>query len=58
MVIRRVFVGFTGCVKGGMEERSRVRWDPRREQAGDPVGERRGEANGDVWFCDIVIVFV
>jgi hypothetical protein len=51
LVMRMVLVGFAGCVNGGMQERSRERWDARddaRERVlGDGAGERLGERAGD-----------
>jgi hypothetical protein len=49
-VMRMVLVGFAGWVNGGMQERSRDRWEAReeaRERFGDAVGERPGEAAGE-----------
>jgi hypothetical protein len=59
LVISIVLVGLAGCVNGGIDERSRVRWEPRREREGDMEGERPGETLGDVWsnICDGVVCF-
>lgn len=60
-VIRRVLVGFAGCVNGGRQDRSRLRCEPReeaRERAGEAPGEamgcRPGEAAGESWRGDSI----
>ena len=64
-VMRIVFVGCAGWVRGGMLERSRVRCDAREdalerlgeaegERPGDATGERLGEATGECCGDSIV----
>jgi len=48
LVMRMVFVGTAGCVNGGIEDRSRVRCDP-RDEARDRVGEEVADGRGDSW---------
>jgi len=63
-MMRRVLVGFAGCVNGGRHDRSRLRWEPRedaRERAGEPPGDgeatgcRLGEAAGESWRGDPIV---
>lgn len=57
-VMRSVFEGFAGCVRGGIDDRSRVRCDPReeaRERFGDENPSPLGESCGDCCGESIVV---
>lgn len=56
-VIKRVFVGFAGCVRGGRFERSSLREDDRDLVFGLEGSDKLAVANGLMLGLSIVLLF-